>query len=639
LAPGIASALGAAGAAPMSAAALKPALASGLAAPSLSAPALSAPTAAALPALPAAAVPSVAAQAAAFAPAAPAEAAFDAAAAPAAVSGAALPADAPPAAAAEPSFPRGPDGKPLVLRSLKDLALLLGDGARLAGARTFDGAAARGPLVDPAGAAPSIPEGVTRVEAHPLRDGSDVDLIPRTLNSAPLHDELLAHLSSLTPMDIFVYHDARGGRFLGLDLSRNPDNAERLHELQPHEVATIRRIQAVTRDLQVLVREEGATPDLVVGGVTTEMKSVFRGDVAVQVAHANAQLLKHAERHGLGLGAIALDVRRELPVERVEAGIAAALRAAPAVGFAHVYAFNGGAWQTYARGADGEFRLARDARPFAAPAAAAHAALVPHALAQARLPDLDVVSREITEPARLLRERGVEATVTVYGSARILSPEAARAQYEKTVAEIGAHSTSAAGRRRLALARDAVRMSRYYRVAQELGALVATEGGGKVAIVTGGGPGIMEGANRGAFEAGGPSAGFNITLPHEQRPNPYATKGLEFTFENFATRKMALRHGAMGLVYFPGGFGTMDELFEVLTLMQTGKIPRTPIVLVGEKSYWERVLDFDEFSRLGLISPDDLSLFTFAETAEQAWSAIQRFHGAPGASAVAAARP
>jgi len=387
----------------------------------------------------------------------------------------------------------------------------------------------------------------------------------------------------------------------------------------------------------VLVREDGATPDLVVGGVVTEMKSVRGGDVAAQVAHANAQLRAHAVRHGLGPGAVALDVLgREVPVERVEAGIAQAVHGSLSVGFDRVYAFNGGAWQVYARAENGAFRLNRAARPFvhaAADAAPAKPAFVPPSLRRAILPDMDVVEREITQPSRLLRERGVEATVTVYGSARILSPDAARAEHEKALAELGPHPKSPAGRRRMAFAREAVRMSKYYQIARDLGALVASAGGGKVALVTGGGPGIMEAANRGAFEAGGPSVGFNIKLPKEQDPNPYATKGLEFTFENFATRKMALRHGAMGLVYFPGGFGTMDELFEVLTLMQTGKMPRTPIVLIGERKYWDKILDFDEFARMGLISEADLSMFTFAESADQAWTAIQGFH------APAAARP
>ncbi|MEK9144260.1 MAG: TIGR00730 family Rossman fold protein, partial [Elusimicrobiota bacterium] len=180
-----------------------------------------------------------------------------------------------------------------------------------------------------------------------------------------------------------------------------------------------------------------------------------------------------------------------------------------------------------------------------------------------------------------------------------------------------------AARKRLDAARAAVTASKYYGIARRLGAIVAENGGGEVAIVTGGGPGIMEAANRGAFEAGGPSVGYNIKLDKEQGLNPYVTAGLDFEFQNFSTRKMALRHGAMALVYFPGGFGTMDELFEVLTMMQNRKMARAPIVLVGEKDYWDKIIDFGELARMGLVSPGDLSLFRFADTAESAWRAIQ----------------
>ncbi|MFI5345689.1 MAG: TIGR00730 family Rossman fold protein, partial [Elusimicrobiota bacterium] len=258
----------------------------------------------------------------------------------------------------------------------------------------------------------------------------------------------------------------------------------------------------------------------------------------------------------------------------------------------------------------------------------AAAAFVPPALARAVLPDIAVLTREIQEPSRQLRDHGIEATVTFYGSARILSPEKARAQLDAVTAELGRHPKGKAARQKMDDAREALRMSRYYQVARDLGALIAREGGGKVAVVTGGGPGIMEGGNRGAFEAGGPSVGYNIKLPMEQGLNPYATRELEFTFDNFSTRKMALRHGSMGLVYFPGGFGTMDELFEVLTLIQTGKMPRTPIILIGEKSYWDKILNFDEFDHMGLISHADLSLFVYAENAQQAWSAIRAAHEA-----------
>ncbi|TBR19642.1 TIGR00730 family Rossman fold protein [bacterium] len=236
---------------------------------------------------------------------------------------------------------------------------------------------------------------------------------------------------------------------------------------------------------------------------------------------------------------------------------------------------------------------------------------------------VDGFVRELREPARVLREMGVQGTVTVYGSARIPSPEKAKAAYDAAVAKYGGRPRTAVGKKALSEARAQVRASRWYAEAQRFGALVVEKSGGKLAVVSGGGPGIMEGANRGAFEAGGKSVGYNILLPHEQSANPYLTKGLSFDFTNFTTRKMNLRHGAMGLAYFPGGFGTMDELFEVLTLMQTGKMPKVPIVLVGEKSYWNKILRFREFAHQGLISKADLDLFEFAETAEEAWSAIE----------------
>jgi uncharacterized protein (TIGR00730 family) len=488
-------------------------------------------------------------------------------------------------AASNPAAPgRAPPAErtgPVVLHSLQDLHLLQSPDGALAAGSFFDASrASRGAVSEPASGKPQV----------------------------------------FADMPGVAVKSVRGG----------------LSEFQAHEVATIKKIQVYAQDLRVLVREAAATPDLVVNGVVTELKSVHKGGIERQLAHANGQLVSHAKRHDLGLGAVVLDVlRHSLTTSQIEAGIAQVLREEPTIGFDRVYVFEGDGLRTFAPSPDGVFRLDAAATPFAPARAAAPAApaaptnaysFVPSALSHALLPDMDVVTREIQEPSRLLRARGIEATVTMYGSARIASPEKAQAKLDVVLAETGPRPKDKAGKTRLAEAREALRMSKYYRIARELGALVAQEGGGKVAVVTGGGPGIMEAGNRGAFEAGGPSVGYNIKLPHEQGLNPYATRELEFTFENFATRKMALRHGAMGLVYFPGGFGTMDELFEVLTLMQTGKMPKVPIVLVGERAYWDHILDFDEFAHMGLISPGDLSLFTFAEDAPQAWAAIRAAH-------------
>ena len=457
----------------------------------------------------------------------------------------------------------------------------------------------------------------------------------------------------------FLFHPSDGGELVGAAaydgardgkpqvLAGMPGVAVKsvrggLEEFQAHEVATLRKMQAYTSDIKIIVREAAKTPDLVVNGVVTELKSVHRGKLDNQLSYANVQLVSHAKRHGLGLGAVVLDViGSPLTTAQVEESIAQVVREGPAIGFARVYVFHGSEAKTYAPGTDGVFRLdssiapfspiAKAAVPVRAPASAT--LFVPPSLAHAVLPDMNVVTREIQEPSRLLRERGIEATVTFYGSARILSPEKAQAKFDAVLGEVGRRPKGKAAKAKMEEAREALRMSKYYQIARELGALIAREGSGKIAVVTGGGPGIMEAGNRGAFEAGGPSVGYNIKLPFEQKPNPYATPELEFTFDHFPTRQMAMRHGSMGGVYFPGGFGTMYELFEILTLMQTGKMPKQPIVLIGERAYWDHILDFDEFAHMGLISPKDLSMFTFAEDAPQAWAAIRAAHAAPVAAA------
>jgi uncharacterized protein (TIGR00730 family) len=197
-----------------------------------------------------------------------------------------------------------------------------------------------------------------------------------------------------------------------------------------------------------------------------------------------------------------------------------------------------------------------------------------------------------------LRAWGVRSTIVVFGSARV-SPDGPE------------------------------RHARWYNEARAFGRIASERGGALLSdqnprdnvIATGGGPGVMEAANRGAADAGAPSIGFNIVLPMEQEPNAYSTPDLTFRFHYFAMRKMHFAMRANALVVFPGGFGTMDELFELLTLTQTGKAPRIPIVLVDE-AYWRALLNFDVFIEHGMIAPADLDLFHFAETAEQAWAIL-----------------
>jgi uncharacterized protein (TIGR00730 family) len=174
------------------------------------------------------------------------------------------------------------------------------------------------------------------------------------------------------------------------------------------------------------------------------------------------------------------------------------------------------------------------------------------------------------------------------------------------------------------------RLSRYYSIARDFGRLVGKAGKPHgAAIVTGGGPGIMEAANRGAFDVGAPSIGLNITLPQEQFPNPYVTPALCLRFRYFALRKLHFLLRARALVAFPGGFGTLDELFETLTLAQTRKIKPLPIVLVG-REYWEQAFNAGFLMEQGTIDPEDRELFWFAESAQEAWRGIQRWYRLTG---------
>jgi uncharacterized protein (TIGR00730 family) len=176
--------------------------------------------------------------------------------------------------------------------------------------------------------------------------------------------------------------------------------------------------------------------------------------------------------------------------------------------------------------------------------------------------------------------------------------------------------------KKLESARRILENSRYYDEARKLGHLISSNTGiDQLVVVTGGGPGIMEAANRGAHEAGMPSIGMNIVLPHEQSPNPFIAPDLNFQFHYFAVRKMHLLMRAKSLVAFPGGFGTLDELFETLTLIQTQKVQPIPVLLFGQ-AFWERIINFDALVAEGTISSKDLDLFSYVESAEEAWQKI-----------------
>ena len=228
---------------------------------------------------------------------------------------------------------------------------------------------------------------------------------------------------------------------------------------------------------------------------------------------------------------------------------------------------------------------------------------------------------ELLKPELVQQEQGVEATIVIFGSARIQPPE----QAEATLRKARAAGDATAIRR----AETGVQMSRYYDEARRFAAIVTERSRSldtPVYVVTGGGPGIMEAGNRGAHEVGGKSIGLNIVLPHEQAPNPYITPELCFQFHYFALRKMHFVMRSIALVCFPGGFGTLDELFETMTLVQTGKSRRRPILLFG-REFWEKLVDFRHLVDTGMISPGDLGLFHFVETAEQAWEVLAAHYG------------
>ena len=210
---------------------------------------------------------------------------------------------------------------------------------------------------------------------------------------------------------------------------------------------------------------------------------------------------------------------------------------------------------------------------------------------------------ELLKPEMAMNEAGINSTIVLFGGARIPSPANKDSARTKTLADL----------------------SKYYEEARRFARLMTersqSNGGLENVIVTGGGPGVMEAGNRGAEDAGGKSIGLNIVLPHEQAPNEYVTPELCFNFHYFAIRKMHFLMRAKAICVFPGGFGTLDELFETLTLIQTGRMETVPVILFG-REFWNRIVNWEALSDAGTISADDLDLFRFVETAEDAVAVI-----------------
>ncbi len=238
---------------------------------------------------------------------------------------------------------------------------------------------------------------------------------------------------------------------------------------------------------------------------------------------------------------------------------------------------------------------------------------------------------EITKPDLHLESAGIDSTIIVFGGARIVDKETAQQRLKKSKQLLKKNPDSLVLKRQIVHAEQLVMMSRFYDAARKFATLASQHGQANKGqshgcashvIVTGGGPGIMEAANRGAFEAGCRSIGLNITLPFEQHPNPYITPDLCFKFNYFSLRKFHFVMRSIGAILFPGGFGTLDELFELLTLRQVGTKGSMPIVLFGTE-FWRKLVDFDYLAETGLISNEDLDLIHFSDTAEEAWDFIR----------------
>jgi uncharacterized protein (TIGR00730 family) len=257
--------------------------------------------------------------------------------------------------------------------------------------------------------------------------------------------------------------------------------------------------------------------------------------------------------------------------------------------------------------------------------------------------DLDFLDDDAVRGVRLqldflktelnLQRQGIEQTIVVFGSARIPDPVVAQQRVDVLRADLQETPGETALVEECRIAERVLANSRYYTVAREFAELVGRSGEGpgdtRVTVMTGGGPGIMEAANRGTYDVGAPSIGLNITLPHEQHPNSYVSEELAFSVHYFAIRKLHFLLRARALVAFPGGFGTLDEVFETLTLVQTGTIKPLPVILVGEE-FWRKAFDPDFLVSEGVISSQDRQLFCYAESAEDIWAKICDWHRESG---------
>jgi uncharacterized protein (TIGR00730 family) len=239
------------------------------------------------------------------------------------------------------------------------------------------------------------------------------------------------------------------------------------------------------------------------------------------------------------------------------------------------------------------------------------------------------IELELLKPELYFDRHNIVSTVVVFGSTRIAEPEAAARKVEVARAQLAKAPDDPQLKRTLKRAERLAAKSHYYELARRFAALVSSSCQRDVhrtyVIVTGGGPGIMEAANRGAHDVGAKSIGLNIRLPREQRPNPYITPDLCFQFHYFAMRKLHFLIRAKALVVFPGGFGTLDELFETLTLRQSRRMQNIPIIIFG-REYWEKIVDFQRLADEGAIDDQDLELFRYAETPEEAWEIIRSLH-------------